>query len=74
MPSIQPETLVDDVMRQWPETIRVFLRHRFLCVGCPIGRFHSVRDACRDHRHNLASFVQALEAAAGRACGEREMR
>ena len=47
MPEITPDLLVDDVMRQWPGTIRVFLDFKFMCVGCPIACFHSVEDACR---------------------------
>ena len=41
--------LIDDVMRRWPRTIRVLMRRRMLCIGCPIGIFHTVADACRAH-------------------------
>lgn len=66
MTTITPESSVDDVMRRWPETIRAFLNHGFLCVGCPIGSFHTVQDACREHQRDLASFVASLEVAASR--------
>ena len=36
------EMTVDEVMRRWPATIRVFLDFRMGCVGCPIGGFHTV--------------------------------
>ena len=42
------DDLVDDVMRDAPETIRVFLQFRMGCVGCPIACFHTVDDACRE--------------------------
>lgn len=75
MATIQPHCPVDDVMRPWPETIRIFLEHGFLCVGCPVGAFHSVEDACREHSHDLASFMTCLEeAAVGQADADREMR
>ena len=61
--SIAPDTLVDDVMRRWPTTIRAFLNHRMLCVGCPIGRFHTVEDACREHGVDAAQFMRALHSA-----------
>jgi hybrid cluster-associated redox disulfide protein len=54
--------LVDDVMRRWPRTIRVFLDFRFQCVGCPIGCFHTVEDACREHHTDLDEFLAALNA------------
>ncbi|MBX3532685.1 MAG: DUF1858 domain-containing protein [Rhizobiaceae bacterium] len=40
---------VDEIMRRWPAAIRVFIRNRMLCIGCPIGVFHTVRDACDAH-------------------------
>jgi hybrid cluster-associated redox disulfide protein len=60
-------TLVDIVMRDHPATIAVFLRHRMGCPGCPIGCFHTVEDACREHRLPLAEFMTALDAAMDRA-------
>ncbi|HEY8334893.1 MAG TPA: DUF1858 domain-containing protein [Tardiphaga sp.] len=54
---------VDEVMRRWPATIRVFLDFNMGCVGCPIATFHSVDDACREHKVGQA-FLQALRAAA----------
>jgi hybrid cluster-associated redox disulfide protein len=61
--SIALDTLVDDVMRGWPATIRAFLDHRMLCVGCPIGQFHTVADACREHGIDAAQFIRALHSA-----------
>jgi hybrid cluster-associated redox disulfide protein len=52
--------LVDDVMRQWPSTIRIFLNHRMRCVGCPIGCFHTVDDACREHDVDLSVVLAEL--------------
>lgn len=52
--------LVNDVMNNWPATIRVFLNFRMRCVGCPIGCFHTVEDACREHRTDRDAFLQAL--------------
>jgi hybrid cluster-associated redox disulfide protein len=62
--TIESTQLVDDVMRRWPATIRVFLNHRMHCVGCPIGCFHSVEDACREHDVDLGDFLSEIRAAA----------
>jgi len=62
MPAITPDLLVDDVMRRWPVAIRVFLDFKFMCVGCPIACFHTVEDACREHKADLDAFLQALNA------------
>jgi hybrid cluster-associated redox disulfide protein len=54
--------LVGDVMRASPRTIRVFLRFRMRCVGCPIASFHTIEDACREHEIDRESFLRALAA------------
>ena len=51
---------VDEIMRRWPAAIRPFLYHRMLCVGCPIGVFHTVADACVEHGLNEEIFKAAL--------------
>jgi hybrid cluster-associated redox disulfide protein len=61
--AINQELLVDEVMRHWPQTIRVFLDFRFGCVGCPIACFHSVADAALEHGADCAAFVEALKVA-----------
>jgi hybrid cluster-associated redox disulfide protein len=58
---------VDEVMRRWPATIRVFLGFRMHCVGCPIAGFHSIADTCREHRAEPVLFLAALRAAAAEA-------
>lgn len=69
MTSITPDLLVDEAMRRWPNTIRVFLDFGFHCVGCPIGCFHSVADACQEHDAELEPFLQALRLAATEPAG-----
>lgn len=54
---------VDDIMRLWPQTIRVFLDHRMHCVGCPIGTFHSIADSCRAHGVDIDAFTAELRRA-----------
>jgi hybrid cluster-associated redox disulfide protein len=57
---IDVETLVDDVMRLRPATIKVFLRRRLRCVGCPIGPFHTVADAAREHCVDAEGLLEEL--------------
>jgi hybrid cluster-associated redox disulfide protein len=63
---IEFTTLVDDIMRRWPGTIRVFLDYRMHCVGCPIACFHTVDDACREHGVDNAQFLADLREVAAR--------
>jgi len=58
------EMTVEEVMRRWPSTVRVFLDFRMNCVGCPISTFHSVDEACEEHHIDLQEFLTRLAAAA----------
>lgn len=63
--SIADDDLVDEVMRREPRTIRVFLAFQLGCVGCPLACFHTVADACREHRTDRGVFLAALHDCAG---------
>jgi len=52
---------VDEVMRLWPGTIAVFIRYRLHCVGCAIGRLHTVEEACRAHGLDRQTFMADLQ-------------
>jgi hybrid cluster-associated redox disulfide protein len=58
-----PDLTIHDLMAAWPETVAVFMKHRMLCVGCVIASFHTVVDACEEHRVDETSFREALAAA-----------
>ncbi len=66
---IDPNMTVDEIMRRWPGTIRVMIRHKMLCIGCPFGVFHTVADACAAHEVDAQAFGAELHQAieAGRA-------
>ena len=51
---------VNEVMSRWPETIGVFIQHGMGCVGCPVARFHSVEEACREHDLECSRFLSDL--------------
>lgn len=60
--SIDPDMVVDEIMRKWPATVAVVLRYKMLCVGCPIGTFHTVAEACLEHHVDESRFIADLEA------------
>lgn len=61
--AIDPDMSVDEIMRRWPATIRVMIHHRMLCIGCPIGIFHTVADAAAAHAIDEAILSVELLAA-----------
>ncbi len=56
---------VDDIMRRWPDTIRVFLNLHLLCVGCPIGAFHTLIDAAKEHHIDTSQLLEKMNIAIG---------
>jgi hybrid cluster-associated redox disulfide protein len=54
---------VATVMTRWPSTIRVFLDWKMACVGCPVGRFHTLEEASTEHRADLAPFLRSVSQA-----------
>ncbi len=56
----QPHHSVDDVMRRWPQTMRLFMHHGMACAGCPVGAFHTVEEAALEYRIPLRKFLSEL--------------
>ena len=59
---LDADALVEDIMRRWPATIAVFLRHRMACIGCPAGPFHSVADSAAAYGVETAALLEELRA------------
>ena len=41
---ITPDMPIGDVVKNYPETIKVFLQHGLMCVGCAVARFENIKD------------------------------
>ena len=66
---------LEELMQRWPATISVFLRHRMLCIGCPIAGFHTLLDAAREHDIDLDMLLEEIEdAIAGRPANTASSR
>lgn len=58
-----PKLTLGNLMLLWPETTKVFLRHKMLCVGCMVTSFHTVEDACLEYDLDEAVFRAELQKA-----------
>jgi hybrid cluster-associated redox disulfide protein len=54
------DLVVADIMRQWPDTIGVFIAFNLHCIGCPIGVFHTLTDAADEHGTPLEELTAAV--------------
>ncbi|MCP5101478.1 MAG: DUF1858 domain-containing protein [Chloroflexi bacterium] len=55
-----PTMSIADVLRQWPQTSKLFIKLNMVCVGCEIAPFCSVTDAARDYNMDVETLVAAL--------------
>jgi hybrid cluster-associated redox disulfide protein len=54
------DTLIDDLIDQFPEVIAAFVQRRMHCVGCPMARFETVAEVCEIYQLPLDSFLADL--------------
>ncbi len=65
MPKVKlddPDLPLLNLINEWPQTIPVFLRHKMLCVGCLVSRFHTVIDVCAEYGLDVDAFYSELAA------------
>jgi hybrid cluster-associated redox disulfide protein len=58
-----PDLPIADITRRWPETVSVFIAHGMLCIGCVVGPFHSIDDACAEYGIDTDRLLIELRAA-----------
>jgi len=70
---IQAHSLIDDVIKGYPETVSIFVRYRLHCPGCLLSPFHTVADSAREYKRDLIPFLEDLNrAASGLSSGRIE--
>ena len=56
------ETLVGEIVTQYPEAIEVLLSIGMHCLGCPASRAESLADACAVHGMPVDRVLEAINA------------
>ena len=54
---------IAEVLREYPQTLRVFLSHGLMCVGCAVARFENIRDGATAHGIDVDALIKDLNAA-----------
>ena len=54
------ETLIGEIVTQYPEAVEVLLSIGMHCLGCPASRAESLADACAVHGTNADELVHQL--------------
>lgn len=64
--------IVSEVVRRWPQTVRVFLRRRMACVGCSVAPYVTIAEAARSYACHVDTLVAELQASIARPLEEDE--
>ena len=56
------ETLIGEIVTQYPEAVEVLLSIGMHCLGCPASQMESLEDACAVHGFEAAPVVEAINA------------
>lgn len=51
---------IEQVIRDYPETIEVFSKYGFHCVGCAVASFESIEDGAKAHGITSEEIVEDL--------------
>lgn len=61
--AITKEMSIGEVVQKYPQTVKVFLRHGLMCVGCAAARFENLEQGAIAHGINVEALVKDLNAA-----------
>ena len=59
---ITGETLIGEIVTQYPETVDILLSIGMHCLGCPASRAESLEEACMVHGIPAEEVVEKLNA------------
>ena len=57
---VNKNTLVGEIVNQYPETVEVLLGAGMHCLGCPASQAESLADACMVHGISAEPVIEAL--------------
>lgn len=60
---ITQETTIGEVVQKHPETVRVFLAHGLMCVGCAAAGYENILQGAKAHGVDVDTLVTDLNTA-----------
>jgi hybrid cluster-associated redox disulfide protein len=61
--TITGEMTIGEVLKKHPESLKVFLSHGLMCVGCAVARFENIRQGATAHGIDVDALLNDLNAA-----------
>lgn len=63
MATITKEMSIGEIVQKYPQTVKVFLRHGLMCVGCAAARFENLEQGATAHGIPIDPLLKDLNAA-----------
>ena len=60
--TVTGETLIGEVVRNYPESIEILMSIGMHCLGCPSAQMESLSDACAVHGIPAEQVIDAINA------------
>ena len=60
--TISKDMPIGEILQFHPRTLRVFLNHGLMCVGCALARFESLEQGALAHGIDVDELVKDLDA------------
>ena len=60
---INKQMKIDEVLRKYPETVEVFGKHGFHCIGCAAASFESIEQGAVAHGIDADELIEDLNKA-----------
>lgn len=61
--AITKEMPIGDVVKKYPKTIEVFMKHGLHCIGCAVAAFESIEEGATVHGIDIEALMADLNTA-----------
>lgn len=61
--TINKEMPIGQIVQTYPQTVRVFLSHGLMCIGCAAARFENLEQGAMAHGIDIEELLKDLNAA-----------
>jgi hybrid cluster-associated redox disulfide protein len=61
--TISKDMPISEIVRKYPQTVKVFLQHGLMCIGCAAARFENLEQGATAHGIDVEALVKDLNAA-----------
>ncbi|MBN1642012.1 MAG: DUF1858 domain-containing protein [Anaerolineae bacterium] len=58
--TITADMTIGEVLKKYPESLKVFLSHGLMCVGCAVARFENIRQGATAHGIDVDALIRDL--------------